>query len=115
MQVIEEVVAKHGLAALLQAKPFAGINGLGKHNTWPNAALVPSNTAGMPARPDPPGARRHGRPSHALRCRRGRDNPEHERHARPAPPLPSPRSTGQVDGMGRSAATAASFWFERAA
>ena len=54
MQVIEEVVAKHGLAALLQAKPFVGINGLGKHNTWPNAALMPSNTGGMPARPDPP-------------------------------------------------------------
>jgi len=34
MQVIEEVAAKHGLAALLQEKPFAGINGSGKHNNW---------------------------------------------------------------------------------
>merc|ERR1712194_853989 len=34
MQVIEEVAAKHGLAALLQEKPFDGINGSGKHNNW---------------------------------------------------------------------------------
>ena len=34
MQVIEEVAAKHGLAGLLQEKPFDGINGSGKHNNW---------------------------------------------------------------------------------
>ena len=34
MQVIEEISAKHGLAALMQEKPFAGINGSGKHNNW---------------------------------------------------------------------------------
>mmetsp|Transcript_49176 Transcript_49176/g.73094 ORF Transcript_49176/g.73094 Transcript_49176/m.73094 type:complete len:729 (-) Transcript_49176:158-2344(-) len=34
MQIIEEVSAKHGLTALLQEKPFAGINGSGKHNNW---------------------------------------------------------------------------------
>lgn len=34
MQVIEEVAAQHGLAALLQEKPFEGINGSGKHNNW---------------------------------------------------------------------------------
>lgn len=34
MQIIEEVAAKHGLAALLQEKPFNGINGSGKHNNW---------------------------------------------------------------------------------
>ncbi len=34
MQVIEEIAAKHGLAALLQEKPFEGINGSGKHNNW---------------------------------------------------------------------------------
>jgi glutamine synthetase len=34
MQIIEEVAAKHGLAALLQEKPFEGINGSGKHNNW---------------------------------------------------------------------------------
>jgi glutamine synthetase len=34
MQVIEEVAAKHGLAALLQEKPFNNVNGSGKHNNW---------------------------------------------------------------------------------
>ena len=34
MQVIEEVASEHGLAALLQEKPFQGINGSGKHNNW---------------------------------------------------------------------------------
>lgn len=34
MQIIEEVASKHGLAALLQEKPFNGINGSGKHNNW---------------------------------------------------------------------------------
>ncbi|KAK3268147.1 hypothetical protein CYMTET_23333 [Cymbomonas tetramitiformis] len=34
MQIMEEVAAKHGLAALLQEKPFAGVNGSGKHNNW---------------------------------------------------------------------------------
>ena len=34
MQIIEEVSAKHGLAALLQEKPFNDINGSGKHNNW---------------------------------------------------------------------------------
>jgi glutamine synthetase len=34
MQLIEEIAAKHGLAALLQEKPFDGINGSGKHNNW---------------------------------------------------------------------------------
>merc|ERR1719453_1849066 len=34
MQVIEEVASKHGLAALLQEKPFNNVNGSGKHNNW---------------------------------------------------------------------------------
>jgi glutamine synthetase len=34
MQIIEEVSVKYGLAALLQEKPFSGINGSGKHNNW---------------------------------------------------------------------------------
>lgn len=34
MQMLEEVAAKHGLVALLQEKPFTGINGSGKHNNW---------------------------------------------------------------------------------
>ena len=34
MQILEEVAAKHGLACLMQEKPFQGINGSGKHNNW---------------------------------------------------------------------------------
>jgi len=34
MQIIEEVAAKQGLAALLQEKPFNEVNGSGKHNNW---------------------------------------------------------------------------------
>jgi len=34
MQIIEEVSAQYGLAALMQEKPFAGANGSGKHNNW---------------------------------------------------------------------------------
>mgnify|MGYP005851428005 CR=1 FL=1 len=34
MQIIEEVAPKHGLAALLQEKPFNNVNGSGKHNNW---------------------------------------------------------------------------------
>ena len=34
MQIIEEVAPRHGLAALLQEKPFDDVNGSGKHNNW---------------------------------------------------------------------------------
>src|ERR1700737_728296 len=34
MQVMKKVGEKHGLAVLLHEKPFAGINGSGKHNNW---------------------------------------------------------------------------------
>ncbi len=34
MEVFRQVSRKHGLALLLHEKPFAGINGSGKHNNW---------------------------------------------------------------------------------
>lgn len=34
MQIMEEVAVRHGLAVLLQEKPFDYINGSGKHNNW---------------------------------------------------------------------------------
>ncbi|OGX41989.1 MAG: glutamine synthetase [Omnitrophica WOR_2 bacterium RIFCSPLOWO2_12_FULL_50_9] len=34
MEVIQRVAKRHGLACLLHEKPFAGINGSGKHNNW---------------------------------------------------------------------------------
>lgn len=34
MDIIQKVAVRHGLVALLHEKPFAGINGSGKHNNW---------------------------------------------------------------------------------
>ena len=34
MEIMQKVAAKHGLVCLLHEKPFAGINGSGKHNNW---------------------------------------------------------------------------------
>ena len=34
MEIMKRVANKHGLACLLHEKPFAGINGSGKHNNW---------------------------------------------------------------------------------
>jgi len=34
METIERVANRHKLAALLSEKPFAGVNGSGKHNNW---------------------------------------------------------------------------------
>jgi len=34
MDLMDEVAAKHGFKVLLHEKPFAGINGSGKHNNW---------------------------------------------------------------------------------
>ncbi|MBR1403043.1 MAG: glutamine synthetase III [Treponema sp.] len=34
MQLMKQVALKHGLYCLLAEKPFAGVNGSGKHNNW---------------------------------------------------------------------------------
>ncbi len=34
MELMKSVADKHGLACLLHEKPFAGVNGSGKHNNW---------------------------------------------------------------------------------
>ncbi|MFY9197854.1 MAG: glutamine synthetase III [Acutalibacteraceae bacterium] len=34
METMKKVATRHGLACLLHEKPFAGINGSGKHNNW---------------------------------------------------------------------------------
>ena len=34
MEIMKKVARKHGLACLLHEKPFAGVNGSGKHNNW---------------------------------------------------------------------------------
>ena len=34
MEIMQKVARKHGMVCLLHEKPFAGINGSGKHNNW---------------------------------------------------------------------------------
>ena len=38
METLKRVAQRHGLAALMHEKPFAGINGSGKHNNWSMAS-----------------------------------------------------------------------------
>jgi glutamine synthetase len=50
MEVLKNTALKHGMKCLLHEKPFAGINGSGKHNNWSlcdgrgNNLLDPGNT-----------------------------------------------------------------------
>ncbi len=34
MELMQKIAVRHGLACLLHEKPFAGVNGSGKHNNW---------------------------------------------------------------------------------
>ncbi len=34
MEIMQKTASKHGLVCLLHEKPFAGVNGSGKHNNW---------------------------------------------------------------------------------
>ena len=50
MEVLKKVAVRHGLVCLLHEKPFAGVNGSGKHNNWSMSSndgqnlLEPGNT-----------------------------------------------------------------------
>ena len=43
MQIMDEVSRDHGLACLTHEKPFAGVNGSGKHNNWSIATTCGTN------------------------------------------------------------------------
>jgi glutamine synthetase len=43
MQIIQNVARDYGLVALLHEKPFAGVNGSGKHNNWSMATDTGTN------------------------------------------------------------------------
>jgi glutamine synthetase len=43
METLKRVAPRHGLQALLHEKPFAGINGSGKHNNWSMATDTGGN------------------------------------------------------------------------
>ena len=34
MRILKKVASRHGMRCLLHEKPFAGLNGSGKHNNW---------------------------------------------------------------------------------
>lgn len=43
MEIMQKVAARHGLVCLLHEKPFAGVNGSGKHNNWSMATDAGEN------------------------------------------------------------------------
>jgi len=43
MELMKSIANKHGLACLLHEKPFAGVNGSGKHNNWSLATDTGAN------------------------------------------------------------------------
>ena len=43
MEIMQKVARKHDLVCLLHEKPFAGVNGSGKHNNWSMATDTGSN------------------------------------------------------------------------
>ena len=50
MEIMQKIASRHGLVCLLHEKPFAGVNGSGKHNNWSMATntgvnlLTPGDT-----------------------------------------------------------------------
>ena len=52
MELMRKVALRHGMACLLHEKPFAGINGSGKHNNW---SLVTSSGKNLLDPTDDPG------------------------------------------------------------
>lgn len=51
MEIMQKVAAKHGLVCLLHEKPFAGVNGSGKHNNWSMATNTGANLLSPGAKP----------------------------------------------------------------
>ena len=51
MEIMQKVAARHGLVCLLHEKPFAGVNGSGKHNNWSIATDAGQNLLSPGATP----------------------------------------------------------------
>ena len=87
MDVMRRTAEKYGLVCLLHEKPFAGINGSGKHNNWSMA----TDTGREPAQPRRQPARQRAVPR-VLRRRHPRRRevpgtaPRHRRQRRQRPP-----------------------------
>ncbi len=53
METLKRVAQRHGLMALLHEKPFAGVNGSGKHNNWSMSTDGGHNLLDPRTRPTP--------------------------------------------------------------
>jgi glutamine synthetase len=51
MEMLKKIAPKYGLACLLHEKPFAGVNGSGKHNNWSLSDEFGNNLLGPGATP----------------------------------------------------------------
>ncbi|MBQ4218924.1 MAG: glutamine synthetase III [Butyrivibrio sp.] len=51
MEIMQKVAQKHGLVCLLHEKPFAGVNGSGKHNNWSMSTNLGQNLLSPGATP----------------------------------------------------------------
>ena len=83
MEVLRRTAEKYGLACLLHEKPFAGINGSGKHNNWSMSTDNGENLLN-PGEGRPPGADSGGTSSPPGGCTGSRAaprplDPAHER------------------------------------
>ena len=52
MEMMRKVASKHGMVCLLHEKPFAGVNGSGKHNNWSISTNTGKNLLDPGATPD---------------------------------------------------------------
>ena len=87
MSLMRRLAPQHGLMFLIHEKPFAGINGSGKHNNWSMAhrrGREPPRPRQRPARQRPvPGLPDGGHPGGQRACR---PDPGQHRRRRPGPP-----------------------------
>ena len=88
MSLMRRIASQHGLMFLVHEKPFAGINGSGKHNNWSMA----DGRRGEPARSRPRSARQRpvpglpgGRHPGRQRARRPASREHRRRRQRPPP------------------------------
>ncbi len=52
MEMMRKIASKHGMVCLLHEKPFAGVNGSGKHNNWSISTNTGKNLLDPGATPD---------------------------------------------------------------
>ena len=83
METMQKVALRHGMVCLLHEKPYAGVNGSGKHNNW----SLSTDTGINLLEPGTHAARERAVPGLPLRAADGRRHPcrHPARHLRHAP------------------------------